>query len=197
MDIKYLETESIKTSENNSEYDQLLSFLTNVKSFMQVHSTADDIVSLQDNFRSLNLQGSISEKNIPTMVLWKCFDQVGMLNKVKKYVKLLMELLILKIEEYRTKYQTLMDWYKRFIELKDCIFVFCAKKDYTAELIPVIKSSVDIILKKIRKMDMKTYPQEVRKVISIQNFTIWFKENAFSSKNFIESVASFMTCSVV
>lgn len=108
-----------------------------------------------------------------------------------------MELLILKIEEYRTKYQTLMDWYKRFIELKDCIFVFCAKKDYTAELIPVIKSSVDIILKKIRKMDMKTYPQEVRKVISIQNFTIWFKENAFSSKNFIESVASFMTCSVV
>ncbi|XP_044753702.1 uncharacterized protein LOC123313069 [Coccinella septempunctata] len=162
MDFKFTDLDYNRTSESNCEFSSLLEFLVKVKSFVQdSQSTESNILFIEESLKHLTLHESDSGNNISNMVLWKCFHQVGMLRKVKKYVKLLLELLIIRIEIDKEDNQKLMEWYTKFIELRDCILVFCSKKEYAKELIPIMKSFVDILLKKLRMIDMKSYPREV------------------------------------
>lgn len=164
MDNQSIDSDSFGASEceNENEFDSLLGFLVKVKKFIEASSSSEfDMMFINDAFKSITLDEPVVANNISSLVLRKTFNQVEMPKKVKNYVKLLLELLIMKIDENMADHRILMEWYNRFIEFRDCIFVICSKREYANDLVSVIKYFMDILLKKFRKIDMEKYAIEV------------------------------------
>ncbi|XP_045463253.1 uncharacterized protein LOC123672931 [Harmonia axyridis] len=148
--------------EIESQFSVLSEFLMKIRSHINaLNSTEFYLTSIDEGLKAMTINEPNLENNVSTLVLWKCLNQVGMPEKLKKYTKLLLELFLMVIEKNTEDNQKMTEWYNRFTEFTDCIFSFCSKKEYANDFSTIMTCFVGILLKKIREIDIEDYPEKV------------------------------------